>query len=151
MWFLPAVAGLAASYLGGKLGGGYKENPYMKELWQKLMGEYGQGTPDWMRQEYERSAGQAGAQVRNWGASNLPAGVASGNILGAEMQARAKAMEGLPGEAGRYRQNLLQMLMGTAGQLQPGKTAGQTGMENLFGTGGDLSRIWFMKELGLFK
>ena len=126
-------------------GGKYEMSPESKQLWSLLMQQYQGGTPDWMRQEYQGMADVAGARVRNWGASNLPAGVASGNLLGGEMQARAQAMQGLPGEAGRYRLGLLGQMGGIAGQSQyrPSQIGQLAG-----GIGGNLMKLYALMQMG---
>lgn len=149
--FLPAAVGAGTSLLSGLFGGGQKENPYAKQLWQMLMGQYTGATPEHVTAPIVQAGERERVGIKKWFGSNLPAGTASGLELANLMRSGAGTQRAVGQASSQYKQGLLQMLMGLSGQMQPGKTGTQTGLENLFGTGGDLSRIWFMKELGLFK
>jgi len=139
----PVTAGLimgGGKIVGGALqglfGGSETEMTDEQKQWYNYLQQELNRNPAWLYNAYQRLADQAGATVRNWGASNLPPGVASGNILGGEMQARARAFEPYGQALGQYRQGIMGQISSLLGG-QRKVSGGVPWYEMISGAGSD--------------
>ena len=118
-WWLPMAISAGSKLAGGLFGGGDEDGMTDEQKqWLQYLQQELKGNPGWLMQAFQQMADQAGGRVRAWGAKNLPAGVASGNLAGMEMQERARAMQPYGGALAGYRGGIMSQISGLLGGQQ---------------------------------